>query len=149
MKHKAFEKLVKEILNNFMPVKVEEVDGYRIRVYPFNSIDKYRDTIKQFDLILDIREDFWNRRGVVKVFKMWADTFFIAYYAEDKRLAYPILVVVEELVENGKKEEVYVPKGYTTLDTDDCQVLITNGQKASFIVETLIKAGWEVKLHFI
>jgi hypothetical protein len=149
MKHKAFEKLVKETLNNFETLKVKEVGGYRIRVYPFNSIDKYRDTIKRFDLILDIREDFWNRRGVVKVYKMWADTFFIAYYTEDKRLAYPILVVIEELVENGKKEEIYIPKGYTTLDTDDCQVLITNGQKASFIVETLIKAGWEVKLHFI
>jgi len=148
MKHKAFEKLVKETLNNFVTLKVKEVGGYRIRVYPFNSIDKYRDTIKRFDLILDIREDFWNRRGIVKVYKMWADTFFIAYYTEDKRLAYPILVVVEELVDS-KGEEVYIPKGYTTLDTDDCQVLITNGQKASFIVETLIKAGWEVKLHFI
>ncbi len=149
MTNKGLEKLVEETLNTFTPCQDKaSLGGYRVRVLPFNSIDKYR-FIKQFDLILDIREDFWKRKGVVKVFRMWADTFFIAYYPRDERLAYPILVVVEGLAKNDKGEEVYYPKGYLTLDTDNSRILITNGQQASFIVETLIKAGWEVKLHFI
>jgi len=150
MTNKGLEKLVEETLNTFTPCHDKaSLDGYRVRVLPFNSIDKYRDFIKRFDLILDIREDFWKRKGVVKVFRMWADTFFIAYYPKDERLVYPILVVVEKLARNDKGEEVYYPKGYITLDTDNSRILITNGQQASFIVETLVKAGWEVKLHFI